>query len=189
MVRRSRYLSHPDPRYSAFPALILVSWALLGIEGAAVECERPFRWDANHLALGRMGVVVSQNIGQTLRCLSFQSLTHYGSSREGTDMSVAQSSSSSNSPAPVGPQASLDSICIVANGGEEASSNGGPTLISRALRPSYSRLTAPSAVRPSSRPRSRRPSHDLAFGRVRVEATVSSSSVPSQRSNPLPMEK
>ena len=28
--------------------------------------------------------------------------------------------------------------------------------------------------------------HDLAFGRARVEATVSSSSAPSQRSNPLP---
>ena len=44
-----------------------VSWALLGIQAASVECERPFRWDANHLALGRMGVVVSQNVGQTLR--------------------------------------------------------------------------------------------------------------------------
>mmetsp|Transcript_5063 Transcript_5063/g.9880 ORF Transcript_5063/g.9880 Transcript_5063/m.9880 type:complete len:394 (+) Transcript_5063:55-1236(+) len=53
--------------WSAFPTLVLVSWALLGIEAAAVECERPFRWDANHLALGRMGVVVSQNVGQTLR--------------------------------------------------------------------------------------------------------------------------
>merc|ERR1711865_782167 len=38
--------------WSAFPALVVVSWALLGIEAASVECERPFRWDANHLALG-----------------------------------------------------------------------------------------------------------------------------------------
>lgn len=53
--------------WGAFPALVVVSWALLGIEAASVECERPFRWDANHLALGRMGVVVSQNVGQTLR--------------------------------------------------------------------------------------------------------------------------
>lgn len=53
--------------WAAFPALVLVSWALLGIEAAAVECERPFRWDANHLALGRMGVIVAQNVGQTLR--------------------------------------------------------------------------------------------------------------------------
>merc|ERR1712216_236011 len=44
--------------WSAFPTLVLVSWALLGIEAAAVECERPFQWQANHLALGRMGVIV-----------------------------------------------------------------------------------------------------------------------------------
>ena len=96
---------------------------------------------------------------------------------------VSQSSSDSFRPTPVGPQADLYAICIVANGGEEASSNGGPTLIARARRPSYSRLAAPPAVRSSSWPRTRRATH-----RVRVEATVSSSSVPSQRSNPLPME-
>mmetsp|Transcript_9754 Transcript_9754/g.25949 ORF Transcript_9754/g.25949 Transcript_9754/m.25949 type:complete len:103 (+) Transcript_9754:149-457(+) len=51
----------------ALPALFVASWALLGIEAAAVECERPFRWQANHLPLGRMCVVVSGNVAQTLR--------------------------------------------------------------------------------------------------------------------------
>eukprot|EP00964_Phaeocystis_antarctica_P037485 scaffold21391_cov67-Phaeocystis_antarctica.AAC.8 len=45
-------------------------------------------------------------------------------------------SSDSFGPTPVGsPQADLYAICIVANGGEEASSNGGPTPIARARRP------------------------------------------------------
>ena len=42
---------------------------------------------------------------------------------------VSQSSSDSFGPIPVGPQADLYAICIVANGGEEASSNGGPAPI------------------------------------------------------------
>ena len=102
----------------------------------------------------------------------------------------SESSNNSFDPTPVGPQVDLDAISIVAKGGdEEASSNGGPTpmgVIARARRPSYSRLAAPSAVRPSSRPRTRRSSaQNLGYGRARVEATGSSSSVPAQRSNPL----
>ena len=95
-------------------------------------------------------------------------------------------------PASAGPQGGFDDLdTIHIEGGEEAISNGGPTIArhARARRPSYSRLTAPPAVRPSSRSRSRRPTHDLAFGRARVEATVSSASVPSQRSNPLLAEE
>ena len=93
--------------------------------------------------------------------------------------------------APTGRQGDFDGLDMVpvkAKRGEEASLNGGPTPIARARRPSYSRLSAPPAVRPSSRPRprSRRLTHDLAHGRARVEATVSSSSVPSQRRNTLP---
>ena len=93
--------------------------------------------------------------------------------------------------APTGRQGDFDGLDMVhvkakPKGGEEASLNGGPTPIARARRPSYSRLSAPPAVRPSSRPRSRRLTHDLAHGRARVEATVSSSSVPSQRRNTLP---
>ena len=100
----------------------------------------------------------------------------------------SESSNNSFGPTPVGPQVDLDAISIVAKGGdEEASSNDGPTLIARARRPSHSRRAAPAAVRPFSRPRSRRSTHDLNYGRMQVEpSTVSSSSVPSQRSNTLP---
>ena len=100
----------------------------------------------------------------------------------------SESSNNSFDPTPVGPQVDLDAISIVAKGGdEEASSNDGPTLIARARRPSHSRRAAPAAVRPFSRPRSRRSTHDLNYGRMQVEpSTVSSSSVPSQRSNTLP---
>ncbi|CAJ1958264.1 unnamed protein product [Cylindrotheca closterium] len=48
------------------PPLMIASWGLLGIEAAAVECERPFHWNRNHLALGKMGVVVAKNVHQTL---------------------------------------------------------------------------------------------------------------------------
>jgi putative membrane protein len=50
---------------SIFP-LLIVSWGLLGIEAAAVECERPFNWNKNHLPLGKMCIVVSMNVHQTL---------------------------------------------------------------------------------------------------------------------------
>lgn len=52
--------------YAVVP-LMAASWGLLGIETAAVECERPFQWHSNHLALGRMCVVVAQNVAQTLQ--------------------------------------------------------------------------------------------------------------------------
>ncbi|CAB9498573.1 UPF0187 protein [Seminavis robusta] len=46
--------------------LQLASWGLLGIEAAAVCCERPFQWDSNHLALGKACIVVSRNLAQTM---------------------------------------------------------------------------------------------------------------------------
>jgi ion channel-forming bestrophin family protein len=45
--------------------LQLASWGLLGIEAAAVECERPFQRNSNHLALGKAGIVVARNLAQT----------------------------------------------------------------------------------------------------------------------------
>ena len=53
--------------WAAMPTLVIVSWSLLGIEAASVECERPFRWGANHLPLGKMCVVVAKNVELTLR--------------------------------------------------------------------------------------------------------------------------
>lgn len=55
---------------SVFP-LLIASWGLLGIEAAAVECERPFHWNKNHLALGRMCAVVASNVHQTLENCGF----------------------------------------------------------------------------------------------------------------------
>jgi putative membrane protein len=51
--------------FSIFP-LLIASWGLLGIEAAAVECERPFHWNKNHLALGKMCIAVASNVHQTL---------------------------------------------------------------------------------------------------------------------------
>ena len=51
--------------------LQLASWGLLGIEAAAVECERPFQWHGNHLALGKAGVVVAHNLAQTYQNLGW----------------------------------------------------------------------------------------------------------------------
>lgn len=53
--------------WGAVPALLAGSWALLGIEAAAVECERPFQVRANHLPLGKMCVVVAKNVAQTVK--------------------------------------------------------------------------------------------------------------------------
>lgn len=52
--------------WTAVIALFIGNWALLGIEAAAVECERPFCWNANHLPLGRFCAVIAGNVGQTL---------------------------------------------------------------------------------------------------------------------------
>lgn len=53
--------------WSSLPLLFFESWSLLGIEAAAVECERPFQWRSNHLSLGKMCVTVSQNVAYTLK--------------------------------------------------------------------------------------------------------------------------
>lgn len=58
-----------------WPSLLplqLASWGLLGIEAAAVECERPFQWHSNHLALGKAGIVVAQNLAQTYYNLGWE---------------------------------------------------------------------------------------------------------------------
>jgi len=57
--------------WKTIPALLAASWALLGIEAAAVECERPFQLNANHLPLGKMCVVVAKNVAQTLKTIGY----------------------------------------------------------------------------------------------------------------------
>lgn len=52
--------------WTALLPLLVSSWALLGIEATAIECERPFKWRSNHLPLGKMCVIVSRNVAQTL---------------------------------------------------------------------------------------------------------------------------
>ena len=78
----------------------------------------------------------------------------------------------------------LDSVHIEENGAdkEAISPSGLAPSITRVRRPSYSRLAAPPAVRPSARPRTRRPTHvvDLAYGRARIDASVPDASVPAQ---------
>lgn len=51
--------------------LMIASWALLGLEAASVECERPFRWSTNHLPLGKMCVVVARNVAQTIKNVQY----------------------------------------------------------------------------------------------------------------------
>lgn len=46
-------------------ATALVAFALLGVEAAAVECERPFNRDPNHFALELFCVTIDANIEQT----------------------------------------------------------------------------------------------------------------------------
>ena len=55
-----------DNRWKALGPLFAASWALLGIEAASVECERPFAWHSNHLPLGKMCIVISTNVAQTI---------------------------------------------------------------------------------------------------------------------------
>lgn len=51
--------------------LQLASWGLLGIESAAVECERPFQRNSNHLPLGKAGIVVARNLAQSWQHLGW----------------------------------------------------------------------------------------------------------------------
>jgi putative membrane protein len=51
----------------ALPGYYLLCWALLGIEAAAVECERPFLRKANHLPFGKFALVVARDISDILR--------------------------------------------------------------------------------------------------------------------------
>lgn len=57
----------PSWKWATPPFTILVSWALLGIEASAVECERPVHECANHIPLDAFCAVIADNVAQTLR--------------------------------------------------------------------------------------------------------------------------
>lgn len=57
--------------WKSIPALLAASWALLGIEAAAVECESPYQLHSNHLPLGKMCVVVAKNAAQTIKTVGY----------------------------------------------------------------------------------------------------------------------
>ncbi|KAL1528963.1 hypothetical protein AB1Y20_010284 [Prymnesium parvum] len=52
------------------PGLLASSWALLGIEAAAVECSSPFQCKPNHLLFGRTSIIIAEGMAQTLKSRS-----------------------------------------------------------------------------------------------------------------------
>ena len=49
------------------PMVLLISYALLGVEAAAVACERPFHEQTNHLPFNAFARVVADNVQQILQ--------------------------------------------------------------------------------------------------------------------------
>ena len=100
---------------------------------------------------------------------------------EAAEHDAPRSNSTSGTPAMTPKIVELDSVYVEANGAdEEASSPGGPTPIVRVRRPSYSRFAAPPAALPSSRPRTRRATHDL-YSRLAAPPAAPPSSRPRTR--------
>ena len=52
--------------WEALIILLAANWAMLGLEAASVECERPFGLSPNHLPLGKFCIIIAENIVQTL---------------------------------------------------------------------------------------------------------------------------
>ena len=57
----------PTWRWATPAVMAFAAWALLGLEAAAVETERPMRECANHMPLDTFAAVVAENVAQTLR--------------------------------------------------------------------------------------------------------------------------
>ena len=51
----------------SLPMVLLLSYALLGVEAAAVACERPFHDQTNHLPFHTFATVVAENVQQILQ--------------------------------------------------------------------------------------------------------------------------
>jgi predicted membrane chloride channel (bestrophin family) len=58
------YISHWQ--WGTIPAMAFVSYALLGVEGAATECECPFGNRSNHLAMDGYCAALIANVGEIL---------------------------------------------------------------------------------------------------------------------------
>ncbi|CAE7638205.1 unnamed protein product [Symbiodinium pilosum] len=71
------------------PMVILISYALLGVEAAAVACERPFHEQTNHLPFNAFAKVVAENVQQILQ---------HAADAAALDLLMAQSDSSSPGP-------------------------------------------------------------------------------------------
>ena len=67
-----------DNDWLAVVPLFAASWALLGIEAAAVECERPFEWHSNHLPIGKMCIAVAEGVSLTLKYIVPQNENGFG---------------------------------------------------------------------------------------------------------------
>ena len=52
----------------------IMTWALMGIEAASVECERPFHCRQTHLHLEHFCTIVADNIAQLLQSLPAQEM-------------------------------------------------------------------------------------------------------------------
>jgi putative membrane protein len=62
------YLSEPSWGWATIPIVAVTSFALLGLETAAVECEAPFRQDrTNHLNIGSYCLLLLSNVQQSLQ--------------------------------------------------------------------------------------------------------------------------
>ena len=53
-------------QWGTIPAMALVAFALLGVEGAAAECESPFEQRANHLAMDAYAAALVANVAEIL---------------------------------------------------------------------------------------------------------------------------
>ena len=53
-------------QWGTIPAMALVAFALLGVEGAAAECESPFALRANHLAMDAYAAALIANVAEVL---------------------------------------------------------------------------------------------------------------------------
>ena len=75
------YISHWQ--WGTIPAMALVSFALLGVEGAAAECESPFAQRANHLAMDHLAAALVSNVAEILTAAEVHASAPWAQPRRG----------------------------------------------------------------------------------------------------------